>query len=73
MWDLKDEVEEIKFTNGESEEDDQLWAQEIELKITEADSKVSELRERINYIEGNLNLKLKKQHGLLRKMTDKGD
>lgn len=53
VCDLKDEVEEIKFTNGESEEDVQSWAQEIELKITEADSKVSELRERINYIEGN--------------------
>ncbi len=47
---MKDEIEEIKFTNGDSEENVQNWAEEIESKINAADEKVSEIRQRVNKI-----------------------
>ena len=48
---LKEEIEEIKFTNDESEENVRAWASGIELNINEADKKVRELRQRLSDIE----------------------
>jgi DNA repair exonuclease SbcCD ATPase subunit len=47
---LKEEIEEIKFTDGDSEENVRTWAEEIESKINAADEKVSEIRQRVNTI-----------------------
>ena len=48
---LKEEIEEIKFTDNDSEENIRNWAEEIESRISEADNKVSEKRERLNEIK----------------------
>jgi hypothetical protein len=48
---LKEEIEEIKFTDNDSEENIRNWAEEIESRISEADNKVSEIRERLNEIK----------------------
>ncbi|CAB3977161.1 Hypothetical predicted protein [Paramuricea clavata] len=51
IYALKEEIEEIKFTDNDSEENIQNWAEEIESRISEADNKVSEIRERLNEIK----------------------
>lgn len=48
---LKDEIEEIKFTNDDSEESIRKWAEEIDSKIAEADDKVTEIRQRVDEIK----------------------
>jgi predicted trehalose synthase len=45
---LKEEIEKIKFTDNDSEENIRNWTEEIESRISEADDKVSEIRERLN-------------------------
>ena len=50
---LKEEIEEIKFINDDSEENVRKWASTIESKINEADNKVRELRQRLGNIEEN--------------------
>lgn len=48
---LKEEIEEIKFTNDESEENIRKWAAEIESKMSAADAKVNEIRQHLNKIK----------------------
>jgi TolA-binding protein len=48
---LKEEIEEIKFTDNDSEENIRNWAEEIESRISEADNKVSEIRQHLNEIK----------------------
>ncbi|CAB4011505.1 Hypothetical predicted protein, partial [Paramuricea clavata] len=48
---LNEEIEEIKFTENDSEENIRNWAEEIESKISEADNKVSEIHQRLNEIK----------------------
>ena len=45
--DLKQAIEESKFTAGESEEDVSAWGEEIECKMPEADVKVNQLNQQI--------------------------
>ena len=48
---LKEEIEDIKFTNDESEENVRAWASGMELNVNEADQKVRELPQRLSDIE----------------------
>ena len=48
---LKEEIEELKFTDGDSEENIQEWSKEFETKITSADERISNLRKQL----GNMN------------------
>ena len=47
ICDLKQAIEESKFTAGESEEDVSGWGEEIERKMVEADVKVNQLNQQI--------------------------
>ena len=44
---LKEEIEELKFANGESDEQVQVWSENIEAVIANADEKVHNLRQHI--------------------------
>ena len=47
---LKEEIEELKFTNSDSEENIQEWSKEFEAKITCADERVINLRKQLEKI-----------------------
>ncbi|CAB4043165.1 Hypothetical predicted protein, partial [Paramuricea clavata] len=53
IYALKEEIEEIKFTDNDSEENIQNWAEEIESRISEADNKKDIKEIKVDLVRGN--------------------
>jgi hypothetical protein len=51
IYELKEEIEELKFTNKESDEDVQTWATETETKLIDAKEKIELVRYVLSEIE----------------------
>jgi hypothetical protein len=51
IYELKEEIEELKFTNKESDEDVQTWATETETKLIDAKEKIELVRRVLSEIE----------------------
>ncbi|CAB4009327.1 Hypothetical predicted protein [Paramuricea clavata] len=51
LYVLKEEIEELKFINKDSEENVRTWADEVELKLTAAESELNAIRAVLSEIE----------------------
>ncbi|CAB4038926.1 Hypothetical predicted protein [Paramuricea clavata] len=51
IYELKEEIEELKFTNKESDKDVQSWATETETKLIDAKEKIELVRRMLSEIE----------------------
>ena len=51
LYVLKEEIEELKFINKDSEENVRTWADEVELKLTAAESALNAIRDVLSEIE----------------------